>query len=123
MRIVVACAGLDVTHRFDLAENFTIYSVVNGIITECQSMPCPQMPQKQIAEFFKSIDVVALICNTISIDDARHYCAAGIEVVASVEGNAANAVKAYLTKELIGADEMCRWDDDDDDLGQRNCTL
>lgn len=112
MRIAVACTGLDVAYRFDYSENFTLYTVTNGIIVECQSIPYPSVGQEAIVEFFKSMDVVALICNTININDARHYCASDIEVVAAVSGNARAAVEGYLTKTLIGADEMCHGDDD-----------
>lgn len=124
MRIAVACSGLDVAYRFDHAENFTLYTVTNGIIVECQSLPYPSVPQPAIVDFFKSMDVVALICNTINIEDARYYCNADIEVVAAVSGIARTAVEQYLTKTLIGADEMCHWDDDDDDFpGEHTCRL
>lgn len=125
MRIAVACNGFDVARRFDLAENVTLYNVVNGIITDCQNMPYPkQMDQASIASFFKSIEVAAIICNTIAIDDARCYCSEDIEVVAAVTGEARAVVEQYLTKTLIGADELCRGDDDDDfEFGEDSCNL
>ncbi len=114
MRIAVACTGLDVAYRFDYSENFTLYTVTNGIIVECQSIPFQALSQTDVVEFFKSMDVVALICNTININHARVFCAADIEVVAAVSGNARTAVEGYLTKTLIGADEMCHGDDEED---------
>ncbi len=112
MRIAVACTGLNVAYRFDYAENFTLYTVTNGIIVECQSIPFQAVDQSHVINFFKSMDVVALICNTINIDHARIFCKADIEVVAAVSGEARSAVEKYLTKTLIGADEMCHGDDD-----------
>lgn len=123
MRIAVACTGLDVAYRFDYSENFTLYTVTNGIITECQSLPYPSVGQAAIVEFFKSMDVVALICNTINIEDARLYCAADIEVVAAVSGNARTAVEQYLTKTLIGADEMCHCDGEEEFQSEHVCSL
>ena len=124
MRIAVACTGLSVAYRFDQAESFTLYNVVNGIIVECKNLPFPPLEQSQIVKFFKSANVTALICNTINIDHARLYCQADIEVVASVSGNAREAVEHYLTKTLIGADEMCKGDDDEEgDNGMHVCHI
>ncbi len=114
MRIAVACTGLDVAYRFDYSENFTFYTVTNGIIVECQSIPFQTLTASSAVDFFKSMDVVALICNTINIDHARIFCSANIEVVAAVSGNARSAVEKYLTKTLIGADEMCHGSEDDE---------
>ncbi len=113
MRIAVACTGLNVSYRFDTSENFTFYTVTNGIIVECQSIPFQIITNTNVVDIFKSMDVVALICNTINIDHARIFCAADIDVVAAVSGEARTAVEGYLTKTLIGADEMCHGEDDE----------
>lgn len=113
MRIAVACTGLDVSYRFDTSENFTFYTVTNGIIVECQSIPFQTITKASVIDFFKSMEVVALICNTINIDHARIFCAANIDVVAAVSGEARAAVEGYLTKTLIGADEMCHGEEEE----------
>ena len=112
MKIAVACRGFEIAARYDLCESFTFYTITKGVITNCQNIPNTGISSEALAEFFVDNDVVALICDAIQIDNAKQYCNRNIEVVAGVNGNAQDAVKSYLTKELSGANEVCEWDDE-----------
>ena len=121
MRIAVASLGLNVAERFERAESYTCYLVERGIITECQNFPNPQVPYSEIAKMLLSIDASVIIVGAIPIDIARVFCQANIEVVAGASGSAREVVEQYLTRTLIGIDEMCR--DDEGELVAQGCTL
>lgn len=112
MRIAVASTGLDVAWRFDVADSFTFYTVNLGIISDCQCMPSLDLPLEKLAATLKELDVTALICGAINVDSAEVFCKADIEVVAGAQGAARELVEQYLTRTLIGVDEMCRDDEE-----------
>lgn len=126
MRIAVASSGLNVATRFERAESYTIYRVERGIIVECQNIPVPIIPYVEIASQLVSIDVSVIIVGAIPVNIARVFCQASIEVVAGAQGSAREVVEQYLTRTLIGVDEMCRDDDyalDGVDSSAHGCTL
>lgn len=123
MRIVVASSGLDVASRFEYAESYTCYLVERGIIVECQNMPNPGLSYHEIAQMLLSIGTVAIIVGAIPENIARVFCQADIEVVAGATGSAREVVEQYLTRTLIGVDEMCRDDVHDGELVAHGCTL
>lgn len=120
MRVAVACNGLEIAPRYDLCEGLTFYTITRGIITECQNIPNPRIDQAELVDFFLANDISTLICDAIIIDHAKLYCSNNIEVVAGIKGNARSAVEAYLSKQLSGADQVCEWDDDEDELSEED---
>ena len=71
-----------------------------------------------------SIDATVIIVGAIPVDIARIFCQANIEVVAGAQGSAREVVEQYLTRTLIGVDEMCHDDDAEyDELAAQGCTL
>lgn len=126
MRIAVASKGLDVAPRFEFAESYTCYTVDRGIIADCQNVPAPRASFTEIAELLLKLDVSAIIVGAIPIDIANVFCRASIEVVAGASGSAREVVEQYLTRTLIGVDEMCHWEDDEldqDTLAKLGCAL
>ncbi|MDO4501644.1 MAG: NifB/NifX family molybdenum-iron cluster-binding protein [Coriobacteriia bacterium] len=113
MRIAVSCDGLDVARRFGFAESLTVYTVENGIVTRCQNMPHPHDTPTHLLELFQSLGISMLICGLINVEEARLYCALGVEVIAGAVGPARQAMEAALTRHMLGLDEMC---DDDDEV-------
>ena len=112
MRIAVSCDGLDVARRFDFAESLTGYTVENGIVTRCQNMPHPHDAPARLVELFQSLDISILVCGMINVEEARLYCALGVEVVAGAVGPARQAMEAFLTRTMLGLDEMCDEEDE-----------
>ena len=118
MRVAVASDGFNVARRFDFAESFTFYTVDRGIITACQSIPNPRMAPEKMVATMKDLGVGVLICGLINIDEARAYCSQSIEVIAGASGDVKQVVTDYLSKTLIGVDEMC-----DDEFEGGSCCL
>lgn len=124
MRIAVASQGLDVAARFEQCESFMCYTVNHGIIAECQNMPNLGLPYQDLAKLLGDLDVCALIVGAIPFDIARVFCSADIEVVAGAQGSARTVVEQYLTKTLIGVDEMCHEDEAEEEaLAGMGCAL
>lgn len=125
MRIAVASSGLNVASRFEQAESYTFYLVERGIIVECQNMPNPGRSYAEVASMLTSIDCSVIIVGAIPIDIARVFCRANIEVVAGASGSAREVVEQYLTRTLIGVDEMCHDGDPEceGDLAAQGCSL
>lgn len=125
MRIVVASSGLDVAERFEYAESYTCYRVERGIIVECQNMPNPQLPYRDLASMLLSIDAGVIIVGAIPVDIARIFCQANIEVVAGAHGSTRTVVEQYLTRTLIGVDEMCHdgGGEHEEELAVQGCSL
>ncbi len=116
MRIAVASLGLDVSPRFEYAEGYTCYNVDRGIIVDCQNMPIPKTPYADTAQLLRNIGVSALIVGAIPIDIANVFCRSNIEVVAGATGSARGVAEQYLTKTLTGIDEVCSWDEDQEEF-------
>ncbi len=120
MRIVVAGKGLDVASHFARCESLMCYTVVCGVITECQNMPNPGMPVDKLTELLLQIEVDVLIVGAIDYNIANMFCHAGVEVIAGAQGKAREVAQAYLTHTLKGVDELCHlddWDCDDTEKG------
>lgn len=117
MRIAVASQGLDVAARFEQCESYMCYTVNHGIIAECQNMPNLNMAYQELAQLLCELDVCTLIVGAIPFDTARIFCSSDVEVVAGAEGSARTVVEQYLTKTLIGVDEMCHDEAEEDYVG------
>lgn len=123
MRIAVASQGLDVAARFEQCESYMCYTVDHGIITECQNMPNLGLPYQELANLLNDLGVCTLIVGAIPFDIAHVFCAAEIEVVAGAQGSARTVVERYLTKTLIGVDEMCHDDAEEEAHAGAGCAL
>lgn len=106
MRIVVAVDGLVVARQFEQCSCLTIYTVINGIITACQSVPNPGPPYDSLANCLASLDAAAILVGSLYPETAAAFRAVGIDVVGGEVGIAREAVDRYLTRTLIGADEL-----------------
>lgn len=114
MRIAVASMGLEVAPRFEQCESFMCYTVNHGVIAECQNMPNPVFAPSETSALLRGLEVGTLIVGLINVEVARVFCSDGVEVVAGASGAARTVVEQYLTRTLIGVDEMCHGDDDPD---------
>lgn len=115
MRIAIACEGLHVAPRYEYCESYMCYTVDHGIIVDCQNMPSPGVNYHEIAATLYEIGVRVLIVGSIDASIADMYCQSGIDVIANAKGDARRLAEQYLTDELIGVDELCVDDEDDDD--------
>lgn len=118
MRIAVASEGLDVSPYFEHCTSFTIYTVDCGIITECQNMPNPQLPSGSLASLLLELEVDIIIAGCTKRSSIQALMEADIEVVSGVVGTAREATEAYLAQTLIGSDEWCDYDDENEDYSQ-----
>ena len=114
MRIAIACEGLHVAPRYEYCESYMCYTVDHGIIVDCQNMPSPGVNYHEIAATLYEIGVRVLIVGSIDASIADMYCQSGIDVIANAKGDARRLAEQYLTNELIGVDELCVDDEDDD---------
>lgn len=114
MRIAVACEGLDVASNFSHCSSFMCYTVNRGIITECQNMPNLGLSVGKLVPLLAELGIATLIVGCIEYDSACVFCDADIEIVAGVKGSAREVTEAYLAQTLIGTDELCRTDNEED---------
>ncbi len=106
MRIAVACSGLPIADRYELAQDLTCYNINRGIIVGCQNMPFPKMSTNDLAKTLKSLGIDVLIVGAIKKDTEKQLHSAGIEVVSGCEGSPADAVSEYVTEKLWGTDDI-----------------
>lgn len=114
MRIAVASEGLEVSPYFGQCASYMCYTVERGVIVECQNMPNPRIPLVELVRLLHELDVRTLIVGRIEYDAADLLCHSDIEVVAGAKGSAREVVQAYLTRTLIGVDELCHLSDEAD---------
>lgn len=116
MRIAVASEGLEVSPHFASYSSLMCYTVNRGVIVECQNMPNPGLPMNKLVPLLSELGISTFIVGAIEYDVANQLCGADIEVVAGARGSARVVVEAYLSRTLIGTDELCHadWDTEED---------
>ena len=100
MKIAVTYENGEVSQHFGHTENFKIYEVESGKITDAQVIPTHGSGHGALAGFLSERKVEILICGGIGQGAKNALAEAGIKLYGGVTGNADNAVNAFLSGTL-----------------------
>ncbi len=100
MRIAVTYENGNIFQHFGHSEQFKIYDVENGEITNEQVMGTNGSGHGALAGLLASLNADTLICGGIGGGAQNALAQVGIKVYAGVTGNADEAVNAFLGGEL-----------------------
>lgn len=95
MRIAVTYDEGKVFQHFGRTETFALYDVEGGEIKK-SIISAPENGHSALAGFLASLGVDALICGGMGMGARNALAEAGITVYGGVEGDADEAVKAFL---------------------------
>ena len=108
MKIAVAYENGEVFQHFGHTENFKIYEVENGKITDAKVVPTLGSGHGALGGFLSERNVKVLICGGIGQGAKNALAESGIKLYGGVTGNADGAVNAYLSGTLqYDADVVC----------------
>lgn len=82
-------------------EQFKVYEAENGIITGTELCETSGNGREMVVAFVMQHDIDILICGRICDGAKEAVESAGVEVYGCVEGEADEAVHAYLTQQLV----------------------
>lgn len=107
MKIAVAYDNGNVFGHFGHTETFKLYEVTKSQIAEGEVVPSNGAGHDAIASFLKDNGVDVVICGGMGSHAAEALKTMGIEVVTGAEGNADDAVAAYLAGVLTSEGVNC----------------
>ena len=124
MRIAVTYENGEVYQHFGHTEQFKLYDVENGTITQTQIVETNGSGHGALAGFLQAANVDALICGGIGMGAQMALADAGIKLYAGVQGDADSAAKS-LAEGTLAYDPDARCDHHGHhhggDCGQDHC--
>lgn len=125
MKIAVTYENGQVFQHFGHCENFKIYNVEDGKVTDSQVVSAVGSGHGALAGFLKQRDVDTLICGGIGGGAQNALAQAGIRLFGGVSGSADDAVNALLAGNLgYDPDVHCNHHDHHEDghnCGDHGC--
>jgi len=118
MKIAVPFENGEVFQHFGHTETFKIYEVEDGLIVSHETVGTNGSGHEALAGFLSDMGVNALVCGGIGGGAEAALTAAGIEICSGAQGNADEAVIAYLSGELTSAGVNCDHHDHDHEEGE-----
>ena len=100
MKVAVTYLDGNVFGHFGHSEEFKIYEVDGGEVKSAEVVAAPANGHGALAGFLASLGADALICGGIGMGARVALAEAGITVYGGVEGNADEAVKAFISGTL-----------------------
>ena len=107
MRIAVTYDNGNVFQHFGKTENFKVYEIEDGKVAASEVMSSNGAGHEALAWLLKEAAVDVLICGGMGQGAQDALAEAGIEVCAGAEGDADEAVDAYLAGELVNSGVNC----------------
>ena len=107
MKIAVTYDNGTVFQHFGRTENFKIYEIKDGEILHTDIIGNDGYGHEALADYLKSLGVDLLICGGMGQGAQNALAESGIAVVSGVEGDADEAVKAFLKGELASTGVNC----------------
>ena len=124
MRIAVTYENGMIGQHFGHTEEFKLYDVEEGKIVKEQIISSNGEGHGMLAGVLKETDTDLLICGGIGMGARMALEEVGIDLIPGVEGNADEAVKAYLNKSLeYDPDIVCHHHDHEEghDCSHEHC--
>lgn len=107
MKIAVAYEDGKVFQHFGHTENFKVYEIENGEVLGSEVIGSEGAGHEALAGFLKDKGVSAVICGGMGQGAADALAEAEISVFSGAEGEADEAVAAFLRGELVNAGVNC----------------
>lgn len=107
MKIAVTYEDGNVFQHFGRTENFKVYEVEGGRVVTSEILNSGGTGHEALAWLLKECGIDALICGGMGQGAQDALAEAGIEVCAGAEGNADEAVAAFLAGELVNTGVNC----------------
>ncbi len=112
MKIAVTYQQGEVFQHFGHTESFKVYECENGVVLSSQVVDTQGSGHGALAGMLKELGVEVLICGGIGGGARMALLTAGIEIFGGVQGNADEAVLAYLGGNLsFDPDAKCNHHD------------
>ena len=110
MKIAVTYENGQVFQHFGRTEQFKVYEVEDGRIVSSRVMSTNGTGHEALADFLAGNDIATVICGGVGGGMMQALNIVGIEVCAGVQGDADEAVQAYLNGELESSGVNCSCD-------------
>ncbi len=107
MKLAVTYQDGNVFQHFGRTEQFKIYEIENSEILNTTVINTNGTGHEALADFLAAEDVSALICGGMGEGAQAALSAAGISIFSGAEGNADEAVQAFLAGKLENAGVNC----------------
>jgi len=107
MKIAVTYENGTVFQHFGRTQNFKIYEIENNQIISDEVIGNNGIGHEALADYLKELGVEVLICGGMGQGAQNALAQAGIEVYAGAQGDADEAVKAYLAGTLENTGANC----------------
>ena len=121
MKIAVTYANGDVFGHFGKTEEFKVYEVADKKVVSSQVIGNNGLGHEALAGLLEDNSIDVLICGGMGEGAKNALSAAGIEVVSGAEGNADEAVEAYLRGELESKGVNCDHHDHEEEHACGGC--
>ena len=110
MKIAVTYENGQVFQHFGRTEQFKVYEVEDGRIVSSRVMSTNGTGHEALADFLAGNDITTVICGGVGGGMMQALNIVGIEVCAGVQGDANEAVQAYLSGGLESSGVNCSCD-------------
>ncbi len=107
MKIAVTYENGNVFQHFGRTENFKVYTVENGEVVDSVVMNSNGIGHEALAGLLAENDIAVLICGGMGSGAKAALSEAGVTVFSGAEGDADEAVQAFLRGELNDAGVNC----------------
>ena len=114
MKIAVTYENGQVFQHFGRTEQFKVYRVEDGEILSAQVLPTNGTGHEALADFLAENQSETGICGGVGDGMQAALNIVGIEVISGIQGDADQAVEAYLRGELESAGVNCHHHDGED---------
>lgn len=124
MKVAVTYENGQVFQHFGHTEQFKVYEVENGQISNSEVVDTNGSGHGALAEILKNLEVEVLICGGIGAGAQQALTEAGIHFYGGVAGSADDAVQAFLNETLsYNPDVRCSHHDEHEHgkCGEHGC--
>lgn len=124
MKIAVTYENGQVFQHFGHTEQFKVYEVENGQVSETKVVDTNGSGHGALAGILQELGVEVLICGGIGAGAQQALAEAGIQLYGGVSGNTDNAVQAFLSDTLsYNPDVRCSHHDEHEHgkCGEHGC--
>ena len=121
MKIAVTYENGNIYQHFGHTETFKVYTVEDGKIVSSELVGANGAGHGALATLLAGEGIDVLICGGIGGGAQAALTERGIELCAGAEGDADEAVAAYLKGELVNTGANCHHHDDEHHCGEHGC--
>ena len=107
MKIAVTYENGNVFQHFGRTEHFKVYTAEDGKVISSEVISSNGVGHGALAGLLAQQDIDVLICGGMGAGAKNALMNAGIEICSGAQGDADQAVEAYLKGELTSADTTC----------------